>query len=424
MFIMPKYSSPQRWWNISGRFNSYYQRLFNAGFTIKSIYDIAMGAYETYQSYAGPRNPPRRFRRDDSVPAGPHDGALTVREEKKVSKGLAGGQRPRGAYLSKMPVPYGKESYRYGAMRVPRPLIYPFRRKLTVYRKVPLVLIQNSNTIKTETINGVAKGVAAIQVCAQPFSCPDTNGTVKYRNAVAGYHETSTTVYSALFPEAGGMDDLADVVDICTRYMSARVAGMRVELEFMPVAATAAGSYQTWSGTPTDLQIMTAFVANDTNALDVAGHTTEFTTSDKLMRLPGNKMFTYNPAQHYYQSIAGRANKPRYRLFSRKFPVVPGDDTVTAALASGATTNQAVQAGGWDHRAFYESGSSNAYETLQNAEYRAGKLHIVAKFPWAQLTASEGWSQVGTATLVGFLHTWHDVELKNDKNAFGPEPNP
>lgn len=293
-----------------------------------------------------------------------------------------------------------------------------------MYRKIPLIMKSGSTGKVTETINGITKQIVALQVTTQPFSCADRHGTVKYRHPVMTYFTASPSAYSTWEPDAGGEDLLSDIQEICQRYMSCRVAGMRVEMEVRGGGVNLLGDTQWWGSSEiATLDIISAFIANDTNKRYGDHYVEEMTTSDKLMRLPGHKVHEYQCARSASQLLTPAPNK-RFMLYSRKFPESPGDDTITKALASGIDTDQAVEAGGWDHRAFYSAGLDNAYDALIDPDHRAGKLHVIAKFPWGHLTTGEGWNTVNNDTLVGFLHTWHDIELKNDVHAFGPEPNP
>ena len=301
--------------------------------------------------------------------------------------------------------------------KVPRPLVYPSRRKLTVYRKIPVVVLASANSPYQETINGLSRNVGILQVCTNPFSAEDAHGTTKYRHSILPYWDgTASANYSCISVDAGGDDVLGDVKDICERYLSCRVAGMRVELTLQAPGHTNTGANTNWGYVGSTLDIVSAFVSGDTDSRLTGNQyfIDKAESTSALMRLPGHKVNHFIHNTSVVQGISRR----RYVLFSRKFRKVGGGDTITSTGSGIAGGDQAVQPGGWDHRAIYNTSFGNAYTTMSYPETRAGKLHVHFRYTYPEMTGEEGWLRPAGGAVVGFMHTWHDIELANDKNAY------
>lgn len=301
-------------------------------------------------------------------------------------------------------------------IRQPRPLAYPPYRKVIVMRKVPF--LRATTNLHTVDFNGAVKVVAHMVVSPTPFATRDTHGTTRYRNAIGYYGDgVNTSVY---YPDAGG-EDLGDIVAICQRYQSVRIAGMRVELEILTNPMKQDGTTETWinSNAP-EIQWDTCWIPGDTEDIDpTAGFYPRTVTPDELARLPGHKRITNKYAIY---GVNGGKGVYNWRLMDRRFRVMDGRNTVTTSATDAGSV--AVYPGEWDHRAAYVSTLDNAYDTLSDPNLVAGKLHIIAHMPWSHITGTEGWYTAGGQNLMGWITTYHEIHLKGDVAAFGPAAAP
>lgn len=355
-----------------------------------------------------------------------HKKKLRTAKGKKKSK-RKGAKKKKGSSRA-APKFYGKRApiSARAVMIQPRQPVYRPKARITVYRAVPLMLITTATPVATESINGISKGLVTLQVCTNPFVSADSHGTTAYYNSVLYY--TDGTNYSAIIPDAGGADDMADIADVCQRYLSVRVAGMRVELELSGGSTLEDdGSASNWVTGNNILEVAAGFAEGDTDPRRSGSTqgTDKRINSDKVKKLKGARVFNHFLSGALTTGAAGNvpSGRPprRYVLFSKEFAEIGGADTVQQTTGT-ADVVHSVEAGQWDHRPIYNTTYADAYAVMKQPELRAGKLHISMRFPWGHITGTEGYARDTTQyKLVGFLHTWHTIDLMNDKNTYAAQ---
>ncbi len=286
----------------------------------------------------------------------------------------------------------------------------------------------------TETINGTVYAPLKLCVTVQPFAVLALNGTVKPYHSVSAVSDGTNDRFG-VFGQAGPVDYNPDWQAICMRYASFCVKSMSVKMTLFAYGQedTGAAVNQWTTAGETQLVVRSAFDRLDTQSV-----------APEI--LPGNAMTAYPTAPDLYQmrrlpyfnewtqAPFDNFKRPKRTkvLFNRKFTA--GKAKQDTILTKGSTSNQAVLAGGWDNRAVYDDAFDNAFEVMNSAStaggspqanYRAGKLFIDIR-PMAD-TVAQTWLGTwnggsGQPDNIGYIETEHVIGLKNDVDAYIPNP--